>query len=41
MKLRKNVPICDIWLDEAKHGCGGLVYANEDTIVDLEEAEEL
>ena len=35
------VSIGDPWLDDLQHLEGGLGHANEDTIVDLEETEEL
>jgi hypothetical protein len=34
-------PVCNIWLNEAEHLLGRLSDANKDTVVDLEEAEEL
>lgn len=36
-----NAPIGNVWLDEFEHLLGGLVDLEEDTVVDLEETEEL
>ena len=36
-----DLPIGDVGLDEAEHGDGGLVHADEDAVVDLAETEEL
>ena len=42
MKMRaRDKPIGDIGLDEAEHVGGGLVDLEEDTVVDLAQAEEL
>jgi hypothetical protein len=37
----RNIPIGDIGLDEAEHVGGGLVDLEENTVVDLAQAEEL
>jgi hypothetical protein len=39
--LEVRVSVGDPWLNDLQHLEGGLSHANEDTIVDLEEAEEL
>ena len=39
--LEVRVSVGDPWLNDLQHLKGGLGHANEDTIVDLEEAEEL
>ena len=39
--LESGGSVCDEGLDEAEHGHGGLVDAEEDAVVDLAEAEEL
>ena len=39
--LEVGVSVSDPWFDNLQHLKGGLGHANEDTIVDLEEAEEL
>ena len=35
------IPVGDIWLNETKHLLGGLGDFDEDTVVDLEQSEEL
>lgn len=39
--LEVGVPVCDVWVDDCEHLLCGLGEANEDSIVDLEETEEL
>lgn len=39
--LQVGVSVGDPWLDDLEHLKGGLGHANEDTVVDLEETEEL
>jgi hypothetical protein len=39
--LARYIPICDVWLDKAQHLSGGSVEADEDTIVNLTETQEL
>jgi hypothetical protein len=39
--LEVGVSVCNPWLDDLQHLEGGLGHAHEDTIVDLEETEEL
>ena len=41
MVLRKDQPIGDIWLDEAEHLLGSLRDLHKNTIVDLQQTEEL
>ena len=39
--LGYDAPVSDIWLNKTEHVLGGLGHLNEDTVVDLEETEEL
>ena len=36
-----DAPVCDVWLNKTEHVLGGLGHLHENTVVDLEEAEEL
>lgn len=39
--LEVGLAVCDVWLDDLQHVCGGLGDLDEDSVVDLEQAEEL
>lgn len=39
--LEVDLAVGDVWLDESEHLLGGLGHSDEDTVVDLQESEEL
>ena len=40
-RLEVGVAVGDVWVDDGEHLLGGFGQADEDTVVDLEESEEL